>query len=188
MSSIPEPAAAAAMSPPPLALKPREERRLHAGHLWIFSNEVDVEATPLTAFAPGEVVQVRSSADRFLGYAYVNPKTLISARLLSRDPDHPPGRSLLVHRLKVALGLRSRFHAAPFYRLVYGEGDLLPGLVPDQGCLSNRREDGRQSVRSGLTRQPWPDGKVAVQVPVLVYEVRLVPEIGDAIPGAARCR
>jgi hypothetical protein len=107
MSSIPEPAAAAAMSPPPLALKPREERRLHAGHLWIFSNEVDVEATPLTAFAPGEVVQVRSSADRFLGYAYVNPKTLISARLLSRDPDHPPGRSLLVHRLKVALGLRS---------------------------------------------------------------------------------
>lgn len=132
MSSIPEPAAAAAMSPPPLALKPREERRLHAGHLWIFSNEVDVEATPLTAFAPGEVVQVRSSADRFLGYAYVNPKTLISARLLSRDPDHPPGRSLLVHRLKVALGLRSRFHAAPFYRLVYGEGDLLPGLVVDR--------------------------------------------------------
>ena len=132
MSSIPEPAAAVAMSPPSLALKPREERRLHAGHLWIFSNEVDVEATPLTAFAPGEVVQVRSSADRFLGYAYVNPKTLISARLLSLDPDHPPGKSLLVHRLKVALGLRRRFHAAPFYRLVYGEGDLLPGLVVDR--------------------------------------------------------
>jgi 23S rRNA (cytosine1962-C5)-methyltransferase len=132
MSSIPEPAAAAAMNLPPLALKPREERRLHAGHLWVFSNEVDVEATPLTAFASGEVVQVRSSADRFLGYAYVNPKTLISARLLSRDPDHPPGRSLLIHRLKVALGLRTRFHSAPFYRLVYGEGDLLPGLVVDR--------------------------------------------------------
>ena len=132
MSSIPEPAAAAAMNLPPLALKPREERRLHAGHLWVFSNEVDVESTPLTAFASGEVVQVRSSADRFLGYAYVNPKTLISARLLSRDPDHPPGKSLLVHRLKVALGLRTRFHSAPFYRLVYGEGDLLPGLVVDR--------------------------------------------------------
>ena len=132
MSSTPEPAAAAAMSLPPLALKPREERRLQAGHLWIFSNEVDVDATPLAAFEPGAIVQVRSSADRFLGYAYVNPKTLISARLLSRDPDHPPGKSLLVHRLKVALGLRNRFHAAPFYRLVYGEGDLLPGLVVDR--------------------------------------------------------
>jgi 23S rRNA (cytosine1962-C5)-methyltransferase len=132
MSSIPEPAAAAAMSLPPLALKPREERRLQAGHLWIFSNEIDVEATPLTAFAPGAAVQVRSSADRFLGYAYVNPRTLISARLLGRDPAYPPGKSLLVHRLKVALALRKRFHAAPFYRLVYGEGDLLPGLVVDR--------------------------------------------------------
>jgi len=132
MSSTPLPAAAAAMSLPPLALKPREERRLQAGHLWIFSNEIDVEATPLTAFAPGDAVQLRSSAGRFLGYGYVNPGTLISARLLGRDPDYPPGKSLLVHRLKVALALRQRFHAAPFYRLVFGEGDLLPGLVVDR--------------------------------------------------------
>jgi 23S rRNA (cytosine1962-C5)-methyltransferase len=131
MSSIPEPAAAA-QSLPPLALKPREERRLQAGHLWIFSNEIDVDATPLTAFSAGEHVQVRSSGERFLGYAYVNPRTLISARLLGRDPEYPPGRSLLVHRLKVALALRERFHSAPFYRLVYGEGDLLPGLVIDR--------------------------------------------------------
>ena len=90
-------------------LKPQEERRLHAGHLWIFSNEVNVGATPLTAFEPGAHVQVRSSNDRFLGFAYVNPRTLISARLLGRDPDYPPGKSLLVHRLKVALALRKRF-------------------------------------------------------------------------------
>jgi 23S rRNA (cytosine1962-C5)-methyltransferase len=132
MSSNPEPAAAAAMSLPPLALKPREERRLQAGHLWIFSNEIDVESTPLSAFAPGDAVQVRSSAGRFLGYAYVNPRTLISARLLGRDPDYPPGKSLLIHRLKIALALRKRFHASPFYRLVFGEGDLLPGLVVDR--------------------------------------------------------
>ncbi len=132
MSSTPEPAAAAATSLPPLALKPREERRLQAGHLWIFSNEVDVEATPLTAFTPGDIVQLRSSGDRFLGYAYVNPRSLISARVLGRDPDYPPGKSLLVHRLKVALALRRRFHVEPFYRLAFGEGDLLPGLVVDR--------------------------------------------------------
>ena len=98
MSSVPETAAVAGGDLPPLLLKPQEERRLQAGHLWIFSNEVNVGATPLTAFAPGAHVQVRSSHNRFLGYAYVNPRTLISARLLGRDPDYPPGRSLLVPR------------------------------------------------------------------------------------------
>ena len=117
---------------PPLVLKPQEERRLQAGHLWVFSNEINVAATPLTAFAPGAHVQVRSQHDRFLGYAYVNPRTLISARLLGRDPDYPPGKSLLVHRLKVALALRERLYRAPFYRLAFGEADLLPGLVVDR--------------------------------------------------------
>lgn len=124
--------AAADGSLPPLVLKPREERRLQAGHLWVFSNDVDVAATPLVAFPPGAQVEVRSSADRFLGYGYVNPRTLISARLLGRDQAHPPGRSLLVHRLEVALALRQRFYRAPFYRLVFGESDLLPGLVIDR--------------------------------------------------------
>jgi len=132
MSSVPETAAVAGGDLPPLLLKPQEERRLQAGHLWIFSNEVNVGATPLTAFTPGAHVQVRSSHNRFLGYAYVNPRTLISARLLGRDPDYPPGRSLLVHRLRVALALRERLYAAPFYRLAFGESDLLPGLVVDR--------------------------------------------------------
>lgn len=117
---------------PPLLLKPQEERRLQGGHLWIFSNEVNVAATPLTGFSPGQHVQVRSSHDRFMGYAYVNPRTLISARLLGRDPDYPPGSSLLVHRFKVALSLRERLYTAPFYRLAFGEADLLPGLVVDR--------------------------------------------------------
>ena len=132
MSSNPETAAIASRDLPPLMLKPQEERRLQAGHLWIFSNEVNVAATPLTAFTPGEHVQVRSSHDRFLGYAYVNPRTLISGRLLGRDPDYPPGKSLLVHRFKVALAMRERLYTAPFYRLAFGEADLLPGLVVDR--------------------------------------------------------
>lgn len=131
MSSSPT-AAVAAGSLPPLVLKPREERRLQAGHLWVFSNEIDVERTPLTGFAPGAQAEVRSSAGRFLGYAYVNPRTLISARILGRDSEHLPGKSLLVHRLNVALALRERLFGAPFYRLVHGEGDLLPGLVVDR--------------------------------------------------------
>jgi 23S rRNA (cytosine1962-C5)-methyltransferase len=117
---------------PELRLKPREEKRLAAGHLWVFSNEVEIARTPLTGFQPGALCRVISSHDRFLGHAYVNPHALICARILGRDPAYPPGKSLIVHRLQVALALRERLYANPFYRLVYGESDGLPGLVLDR--------------------------------------------------------
>src|SRR6202051_1902294 len=117
---------------PVLRLKRGEDRRLRAGHLWVFSNEVDNEATPLTGFAVGSRARVLSDRDLFLGYAYVNPHALICARILSRSPVHPPDRSWLEHRLKVALALRERIYAAPYYRVVFGESDGLPGLVLDR--------------------------------------------------------
>ena len=126
------PAATAEIALPALRLKRGEDRRLRAGHLWVFSNEVDTGATPLTEFAPGSLARVHDHRDQFLGYAYVNPHALICARILSRSPVHPADRSLVVHRLKVALSLRERHYAVPYYRLVFGEGDGLPGLVLDR--------------------------------------------------------
>ena len=116
----------------PLRLKKNEERRIRAGHLWVYSNEVDIVATPLKAFEPGQQVQLLAHNGKSLGNAYVNPNSLISARLVSRDPQYVLDRSLLVHRLKVALSLRERLFDKPFYRLVYGETDQLPGLVVDR--------------------------------------------------------
>ncbi len=116
----------------PLRLRKNEDRRLRAGHLWVYSNEVDVEATPLRHFAPGQPVAIQSSNGKVIGTGYVNPNTLLCARLVSRDPDHPLSPSLLVHRLNVALSLRERLYNRPFYRLVYGEGDGLPGLIIDR--------------------------------------------------------
>ena len=126
------PASGAGAVLPILRLKRGEDRRLRAGHLWVFSNEVDIGATPLTGFAPGAHARVHDYRDQFLGYAYVNPHALICARILSRSPVHPADRSLLVHRLKVALALRERHYAVPYYRLAFGEGDGLPGLVLDR--------------------------------------------------------
>ena len=120
------------MSVPVLKLKRGEDRRLRAGHLWIFSNEVDTAATPLTQFEPGAAVQVLSDRDQFLGFGYVNPRTLIAARIVGRDPAYPLDGGLIVHRLRVALALRERLYREPFYRLVFGESDGLPGLVLDR--------------------------------------------------------
>ena len=117
---------------PELRLKRGEDRRLSAGHLWVFSNEVDTARTPLPSFEPGALCRVVSDRDKFLGYAYVNPHSLICARILGRDPEHPPDKSLIVHRLQVAQSLRRSLYDRPFYRLVYGESDALPGLVLDR--------------------------------------------------------
>jgi 23S rRNA (cytosine1962-C5)-methyltransferase len=122
----------AVSEPPPLRLKRGEDRRLRAGHPWVFSNEIDNEVTPLLGLAPGAIARVLSDREQFLGYAYVNPHALICARIISRNPAHPPDRSLLQHRLRVALALRERLYAAPYYRWVYGESDGLPGLVLDR--------------------------------------------------------
>lgn len=120
------------MSLPPLILRKNEDRRLRAGHLWVFSNEVDIGRTPLKAFQPGDAVEIQAHNGHAVGTGYVNPNSLIAARILSRDPQHPPGRSLLVHRLNVALALRERLYPKPYYRLAFGESDGLPGLVVDR--------------------------------------------------------
>jgi 23S rRNA (cytosine1962-C5)-methyltransferase len=120
------------MSLPSLRLKANADRRLRAGHLWVFSNEVDVAATPLNTFASGDQAILEASNGKPLGIVAVSPNNLICARLLSRDVTHVLDKSLLVHRINVALSLRERLFDKPFYRLVFGDSDLLPGLVVDR--------------------------------------------------------
>ena len=115
-----------------LILKKREDRRLRAGHLWIFSNEVDVKRSPLTAFAPGEAARVLDAGGACLGTAYVNPASLICARLVSHKEGKALDGALLRERLQRALRLREQLFDAPYYRLCHGEGDFLPGLVIDR--------------------------------------------------------
>ena len=115
-----------------LRLKRGEDRRLAAGHLWVFSNEIDTASTPLTAFDVGAVAELRTSRDAFLGYVCVNPHALICARILSRDAAQPVDRALIERRLATALVLREKLGKAQYCRWVFGESDLLPGLVLDR--------------------------------------------------------
>ena len=117
---------------PALYLKRGEDMRLRGGHLWVFSNEIDVRRSPLTGFEPGEACVIVDAHDKPLGIGYVNPNSLICARLVNRNLDHALDRSLIVHRLKVALSLRERLYTEPYYRLVFGESDALPGLTVDR--------------------------------------------------------
>lgn len=117
---------------PLLVLKKDEDRRLRAGHLWVYSNEVDTAVTPLTDFEPGEVAVVQAASGKVLGTAYVNPQTLICARLLSRRAGAIINAAFLERRLRTAWALRESLFERPYYRLVFGESDGLPGLVVDR--------------------------------------------------------
>jgi 23S rRNA (cytosine1962-C5)-methyltransferase len=117
---------------PPLKLKPKEERRLRAGHLWIYSNEVDTAVTPLQGFAPGALCRVEDARGHPLGVGYVNPHTLLCARLLTGSGDAVIDVDWFARRIQSALRLRERIYEAPYYRLLYGEGDGVPGLVVDR--------------------------------------------------------
>ena len=116
----------------PLVLKAREERRLRAGHLWVFSNEVDTKKSPLQEFEPGEFAALHSASGRPLGTVYVNPQTLICARVVSRSASRVLDKDLLRARLTSAMALRQRLFSRPFFRCVYGEADYLPGLIIDR--------------------------------------------------------
>ena len=116
----------------PLILKKGEDKRLRAGHFWVFSNEVDVQRSALVDFEPGQVADVVDAGGRSVGTALVNPHSLICARLISRRPGVVPDAAWFAQRIRSALALRQRLFAAPWYRLVFGESDALPGLVVDR--------------------------------------------------------
>lgn len=120
------------MAHPEIYLKKNEDKRLRKGHLWVFSNEVDTKRSPLEQFNPGDLAQVIGDDGKVLGTAYVNPQTLICARLLSRKPNLKVGVNFFKDRLATALALRAKLFDKPYYRLVFGESDGLPGLVVDR--------------------------------------------------------
>jgi 23S rRNA (cytosine1962-C5)-methyltransferase len=115
-----------------LFLKRNEDRRLSAGHLWVYSNEVDTGKSPLSGFEPGSLAVIQSAAGKTLGAGYVNPRSLICARLLTRRPRAALDAGFFERRLRSALSLRESLFEQPYYRLVFGESDGLPGLVVDR--------------------------------------------------------
>ncbi|HDQ99539.1 MAG TPA: class I SAM-dependent rRNA methyltransferase [candidate division WOR-3 bacterium] len=104
-------------------------RRKHRGlHPWVFSNEVvSVEGRP----EPGDTVRVFDRRE-FLGSGMYNPHSLIAVRLYS-DREREFDLDFIKERLRAAREYRGEvLSGEEDYRLCYGEGDGLPGLVVDK--------------------------------------------------------
>ncbi len=118
--------------PGDLVLLPRADRRVRLGHAWVFSNEIDIGRSPLTAFSPGDFAVVRDSFGKPVGTAYVNPGSLICARILTSDAKARIDQAWWSARIRRAFALRESIYPTPHYRAVYGESDGCPGLVVDR--------------------------------------------------------
>jgi 23S rRNA (cytosine1962-C5)-methyltransferase len=113
-----------------LCITPGGEKRLKSGHLWVYSNEIDNQKTPLKGIAAGEQVSLVNAQDKVLAFALINPNALICGRIVGRKK--ALDRKGLKLRISNALALREQGFSQPFYRWVYGEGDYLPGLIIDR--------------------------------------------------------
>lgn len=116
---------------PKLHLLLGQDRRLRAGHPWVFSNELKMDA-PAKALTPGAVVCLFTADGRPLALAQFNPHSLIAARVLTRNQDGAIDAKFFERRLARALRLREKLFDQPYYRLVHAEADGLPGLVIDR--------------------------------------------------------
>jgi 23S rRNA (cytosine1962-C5)-methyltransferase len=117
------------MEYPRVILKPKEEGRLHRGHLWAFSNEV---AQAPSGLQPGALADLFPSGAGFLGRGFYHPHSLIAFRVLSLQQEDID-QNFFQKRLSEALILRERIYpGTTAYRWIFGESDRLPGLVVDR--------------------------------------------------------
>jgi len=111
-----------------LTLKKGEERRILAGHPWVYANEIQqIEGHD----EQGSIARVQGWDGRFIGYGYINHKSKIIVRLLTRD-ETPIDCAFFFNRIKAANEYRKDLGYDNNYRVVFGESDLLPGLIVDR--------------------------------------------------------
>ena len=110
-------------------LKKKISRRIEDGHPWIFVNEVNTIEGQVDG---GDTVDVFTHDKKFMGRGYINPKSQIIVRLLTRDKNEQVNDDFFYHRLLQAWQYKSRLGYRENCRLVFGEADFLPALIIDK--------------------------------------------------------
>lgn len=110
-------------------LKNKISRRVENGHPWIFGNEVNLVDGNAEG---GDIVQVFTHDKKFIGKGYINPKSQILIRLLTRDNSESINEDFFLRSITQARDYKSKLGYMENCRLVFGEADYLPGLIIDK--------------------------------------------------------
>jgi len=103
--------------------------RVINGHPWIYSNEVGKIEGDVSG---GEIVEVFSHDKKFIGKGYINPKSQIIVRLLTRNSSEIINEQFFFERIKQCWEYRKKLGYIENCRLVFGEADSLPQLIIDK--------------------------------------------------------
>lgn len=170
-------------------LKKNEDRRLRAGHLWIYSNEIDVQRSPLKSFNPGQLVTIISYSGRPLGTGYINPAILLCIRLLTDKPHAELNVDFFVQKIQQALHVRTDYFAVPCYRVIFGESDGLPGLVVDRfydtlvmQITTAGMENFKNEIIAALTQVMQPQ-HILLRADGMFRELENLPKYNEVVLG-----
>lgn len=105
-----------------------KDKRVEYGHPWIFRSDINnIEGS----INPGDIVDVYSSKNRFLGRGYINPKSQITIRMLTYEQEEI-NRDFFHKRISEAWEYRKKVADTNSCRAVFAESDFLPALIVDK--------------------------------------------------------
>ena len=112
-----------------VTLKKGEGRLLKGGGAWIFDNEI---ASVMGGFEDGDIVEVRDFDGYAMGRGFINSRSKIRVRMLTRQPSEEIDDLFFKRRVKEAWEYRKRTVDISSCRVIFGEADFLPGFVMDK--------------------------------------------------------
>ena len=110
-------------------LRKKIGHRVLNGHPWIFSNEIDLMDDQIEG---GDIADVYTSEGKFVGRGYVNPRSTITVRLLTRQREEAIDAAFFHRRISRAWEYRRRLGYVENCRLIFGEADDMPQLIIDK--------------------------------------------------------
>jgi len=112
-----------------IVLKKGEEKRIKAGHQWVFSNEIkNIFDKPQA----GDIVECYDSSNNFLGLGFYNPHSLIAFRLISKENKFID-TAFWQEKISKAYEFRKQIYPAQnSFRVIYGESDDISGFILDK--------------------------------------------------------
>jgi 23S rRNA (cytosine1962-C5)-methyltransferase len=135
------------------------DKRIRGGHPWIFSNEL--QGSP-KGHEPGAPVTLLDSKGSFLAYGYGNPHSLIAFRAMSFDSKSEDCLDLesIVSKVISAWGHRTLVGYSRSFRMVFGESDMLPGLILDRYLLEGGSQVFAIQIMTAGMNRALPDVEI----------------------------
>lgn len=115
------------MSDKIIRLRKGRRGELKPNHPWIYKGQF-LSVNP--SIKPGDIVSVLDAENKFIGRGYRNPRSEISIRLLTHH-DEPITKEFFNNRIRLAAEKRKDIAATNAVRMIFSEGDNLPGLIAD---------------------------------------------------------